>query len=885
MDHPRQKLIIGLLSLVVLFPFLALGQVTITTQPQSQTIPIGAALTLSVQATGTAPLSYQWRLNGVSIPGANSSVFTLGNFQPANSGDYTVAVGDATGAVTSQVAKVRAANLTSLPFTDVMNGQNRISGLDGTGRGSNVNATKEPGEPNHANKPGTNSVWLSWQAPLLGGVATFDTAGTSFDSLLAVYTGDTMTSLTLIASNDDLYSCDEPTRGFHTSRVRFNAMAGTIYHIAVDGLSGATGDIVLNWNLNLLENLLPVLSVLPATKVGLPGDSSLSISVATQGPEPVTYQWYFNCQPIPGATQNSLPLVDLQPSKVGNYTVRVKDVLTGQETVSEPVNVQINITDGRLMEVFALDKFPESSAGVRNNLNPARLQKATPLSSRIRKQSGGPARGYRGTQTFSTVGATKDPGEPNHCGVVGGASAWYAYQPPASGWTTIKTDGSDFDTVLAVYTGPGTDFQSLTSVACDNNSGADGKTSKVLFRATKDTVYYIAVDGVGGASGTVVLNYALNRSPIISPFTDQTTYEDTPVAGVPFTVDDAETAATDLKVSGRSSNSVLVPDHNIAFSGEGTNRTLIVTPLTNQFGTATITITVADGDGDAASASFLLTVTPVNHPPSIAGLADQATAEDAPGVAIPFTISDGETTADNLTVTGSSSNQGLVPNANITFGGSGADRTVTVATATNQFGTANITITVSDPDGASTTNGFVLTVNPVNDPPTISHIANQAIAEGTSTAAIPFIIGDVETAEENLKVVGRSSDTNLVPDGNIVFGGAGPDRTVTVTPTGSQTGTATITVTVTDMDGGAASDTFALSVNSAEPIQFVSGTLLTNGAFRVRLAGAPLQNTIIQSSSSLSGWLPIYTNGDQTNVIEWIDNSATNALRFYRAVR
>src|SRR5206468_11001283 len=137
---------IGLLSLV-LFPFLALAQVTITTQPQSQNVPTGASRVLSVQATGNGPLSYQWRLNGVNIPGANSSIFTLANFQPANSGDYTVSVGDATGTVNSEVAKVRAANLSDLPFTDAMNGQNRITESSRTGRGSNVGATKEPGEP------------------------------------------------------------------------------------------------------------------------------------------------------------------------------------------------------------------------------------------------------------------------------------------------------------------------------------------------------------------------------------------------------------------------------------------------------------------------------------------------------------------------------------------------------------------------------------------------------------------------------------------------------------------------------------------------------------------------------------------------------------------
>src|SRR5438552_3899522 len=91
------------------------------------------------------------------------------------------------------------------------------------------------------------------------------------------------------------------------------------------------------------------------------------------------------------------------------------------------------------------------------------------------------------------------------------------------------------------------------------------RSTNFLRRVTKVTVYYIAVDGVGGAAGTVVLNYALNRPPIISSIADQTTYEDTPVGPVPFTVNDAETAVTNLIVSGRSSNLALVPNRNIAF--------------------------------------------------------------------------------------------------------------------------------------------------------------------------------------------------------------------------------------------------------------------------------------------------------------------------------
>ena len=70
-------------------------------------------------------------------------------------------------------------------------------------------------------------------------------------------------------------------------------------------------------------------------------------------------------------------------------------------------------------------------------------------------------------------------------------------------------------------------------------------------------------------------------------------------------------------------------------------------------------------------------------------------------------------------MSGSSSNTTLVPNGNIVFGGSGANRTVTVTPAANQSGTATITVTVSD--GALTASDtFVLTVTPVNDAPTIS---------------------------------------------------------------------------------------------------------------------------------------------------------------------
>src|SRR5258706_12927459 len=79
-----------------------------------------------------------------------------------------------------------------------------------------------------------------------------------------------------------------------------------------------------------------------------------------------------------------------------------------------------------------------------------------------------------------------------------------------------------------------------------------------------------------------------------------------------------------------------------------------------------------------------------NTAPTIASVAAQVTNEDTSSSTIGFTVGDAETPAANLTVSGSSSVQTLVANANIVFGGTGANRTVTLTPAANQFGTAKI---------------------------------------------------------------------------------------------------------------------------------------------------------------------------------------------------
>lgn len=116
----------------------------------------------------------------------------------------------------------------------------QISTLSGQVSGTNRGATKEAREPNHAGDPGGRSVWFRWEAPADGG-AMFDTLDSSMDTLLAVYEGDTLESLELVAQSDDaLWSSG--------SRVSFEIDGGTVYHIAIDGYEREQGDYVLRWS-------------------------------------------------------------------------------------------------------------------------------------------------------------------------------------------------------------------------------------------------------------------------------------------------------------------------------------------------------------------------------------------------------------------------------------------------------------------------------------------------------------------------------------------------------------------------------------------------------------------------------------------------------------
>ena len=138
-----------------------------------------------------------------------------------------------------------------------------IVGTNVSVSGYNVSATAEVGEPDHAGWSGGESVWWTWTSPVNGAVI-IDTAGSSFPPALAVYTGNSVSGLSLVVS-------DLESGGVNTSEVNFFVTAGVTYQIAVDRAYFETsGRVVLN--LRPTPPLPPTITYQPESQVALAGN-------------------------------------------------------------------------------------------------------------------------------------------------------------------------------------------------------------------------------------------------------------------------------------------------------------------------------------------------------------------------------------------------------------------------------------------------------------------------------------------------------------------------------------------------------------------------------------------------------------------------------------
>ena len=398
-----------------------------------------------------------------------------------------------------------------VPVNDPFSGAEGLVGERGTVTGNTLNASREAGEPDHAQGGGRNSVWYLWKAPS-NGIVTFETLGSEFDTTLAIYQGASLTQLVRIAANDDL----EP--GTPASRVGFEASAGSVYRIAVDGRDGARGVARLSWRPGGIATPPPNdLFVHAAPTVGFGGVyrgnnrgfSREPLEPSHAGGTGQRSAWWRWTAPLSAPTViNTLDSTfDTLLAVYTGTSVTNLNRIAENDDIVEPFDsaqseVRFEAKAGVTYHI-AVDGFGN---GVQQEEGPIRLdisQKGGQPGGNDRFSAATELWGAVGAVTANNLGFSREAGEPVHAGVQGERSAWWRWTAPADGLVRFETTGSAFDTLLAVYQG---DSVGALRRVVDNDDIVSGDVwqSRVEFQAVRGQVYRIAVDGFFDAGPPVI---------------------------------------------------------------------------------------------------------------------------------------------------------------------------------------------------------------------------------------------------------------------------------------------------------------------------------------------------------------------------------------------
>lgn len=427
------------------------------------------------------------------------------------------------------------------PDNDKWTNRTRLYGLQATDESANGHAASETGENNLLNAAVSsaqqlylrNTVWWEWQAPA-SGMLVVDTYGSDFDTILAIYTGDsplfygTGSNIKLIAWDDN----SGPPEAAFTDVCTVGALPLETYKIQVQGNGyDGYGRVVINVKFypgptnDMFTNRIMLPSV---TQIQTNGSN---VYASAENGEPLhagltrgKSVWWSWTAPISG---------QVRISTAGSDFDTVLAVYTGS-SVTSLVSVASNNDDQELGGVLTSLVVFNASAGTTYHIAVDGMSTDSDYknidSGNIIlsiEQIGAPANdnfsdritlsGHLITITALNTYATKEPGEPNHADDPGGASLWWSWRPPFSGIATITTDGSNFDTTLAIYTG--TSISNLVKIIDNNDRDFIGGdfSSAVTFYALSNMTYQIAVDGFQGATGLIKLNINLTNPVKLSP--------------------------------------------------------------------------------------------------------------------------------------------------------------------------------------------------------------------------------------------------------------------------------------------------------------------------------------------------------------------------------
>ena len=263
---------------------------TVTTQPAGQTVITGASASFSVSATGTSPLTYQWKKDGIAIPGATSSTYTIAATSLTDSAVFAVVVSNGAGTATSNNATLTVADALVAPAITKQPAAQSVTA------GQTAKFTVEA--------TGTAPLRYQWK------LNDQDISGAT-DSSYA--TSDTNT-----VGNDAVFTV-----------------------VVSNGTGTATSDKA---TLTVTPApVAPAITTQPMSQAVATGQTA-SFSVAATGTEPLAYQWKKNGSDIAGATSSTYKPVSSSELNGAKFSVVVTNsvgTVTSNEAVLSDVAISV----------------------------------------------------------------------------------------------------------------------------------------------------------------------------------------------------------------------------------------------------------------------------------------------------------------------------------------------------------------------------------------------------------------------------------------------------------------------------------------------------------------------------------------------------------------
>ncbi len=394
-------------------------------------------------------------------------------------------------------------------------------------------------------------------------------------------------------------------------------------------------------------------------------------------------------------------------------------------------------------------------------------------------------------------------------------------------------EDADADMIYTVQTISNPTLFSATSVnATNGNLVLDFALNK--FGTSNVTVRCKDTGGLFVESTFLVTVNAVNDTPTTSGISNVTVSEDAANSNISLFPSFADVEDTDANLTytvQSNSNVALFTSTNI----NGATGVLTLNYAPDKNGVATIVLKATDTGGKSITSSFTVTITGINDEPTINNIANPAAInEESTQKTISLTgITAGLNESQTLTVTATSSNPALLEIISVNYTSPQSTGSIIYKPKPNAFGTAVVTVTVTDngsgtlPNDNKVTKTFSVTVNPINDAPEIDPIlavltifidAGQQCVDLTGISAGPL-------ESDNIIISASSSNPVLIPNNaaslKVIYTSPNATGQLCFTPAAGQTGQSTITLTVIDTGSPAKSvvKTFNVIVKAvnAEP--------------------------------------------------------------------